>query len=202
VASDIAPFRSILGDGELGDLFPAGDPEAAARAINRALDDEPRREQMRSAAAQAVHRYDWSVLAPEIEAVYESAVRAGASALTAQLMRRSSLAVELATTRLADPRAATELLDAAVRARDAGGDDGWIAESLLSRAIRRVDLPGHEPLVALLADAQRRAAVARRIHNDTAACALALRQRRRVRWLRSPGSAARPTMIEFDDGMR
>jgi phosphatidylinositol alpha-mannosyltransferase len=78
VASDIPAFRAVLDEGRLGELFSAGDPADAARAITTVLDDGPRRQRMRTAAAQAVRRYDWSVLAPEIEAVYETVVRASA----------------------------------------------------------------------------------------------------------------------------
>lgn len=123
-------------------------------------------------------------------------------AVRSHLLRRSSVAVELATTRLPDPRSSAVLLDAAVRARDAAGDEVWMAESDLTRALQVAELPvpESEPLVALLGDAQRRAAVARRIHNDTAASALDLRGRRRVRWLRLAGRSQPPVMIEFDDG--
>jgi hypothetical protein len=127
---------------------------------------------------------------------------AAEAAVRSHLLRRSSVAVELATTRVTDPRSSAVVLDAAVRARDAAGDDVWMAESGLTRALRVVELPApeSEPLVALLVDAQRRAAVARRIHNDTAASALHLRRRRRVRWLRLAGRSQPPVMIEFDDG--
>ena len=78
-ASDIPAFRALLDNGRLGALFTPGDPAAAARAINGLLDDAPRRERLSAAAALEVHRYDWSVLAPEIEAVYEKVVRTGAA---------------------------------------------------------------------------------------------------------------------------
>jgi phosphatidyl-myo-inositol alpha-mannosyltransferase len=78
-ASDIPAFRGLLDNGRLGALFTPGDPSAAARAITGLLDDAPRRERLREAAAREVHRYDWSVLAPEIEAVYEQVVRTGAA---------------------------------------------------------------------------------------------------------------------------
>jgi hypothetical protein len=127
---------------------------------------------------------------------------AAAAALRAQLMRRSSVALELATTRLADGSAAAVMLEAAVRARDASGDDEWIAQSDLTRILRTVEPPdpAGEALVVVLDDAQRRVSVARRIHNDTAASAIALRGRRRVRWLRLGGKSQPPAMIEFDDG--
>jgi len=78
-ASDIPAFRALLDNGRLGALFTPGDSTAAARAINGLLDDTPRRERLSAAAALDVHRYDWSALAPEIEAVYEKVVRTGAA---------------------------------------------------------------------------------------------------------------------------
>jgi phosphatidyl-myo-inositol alpha-mannosyltransferase len=79
VASDIPAFRGVLDDGRLGELFAVGDPRAAARALNALLDDGARRDQLRDAASRAVHRYDWSVLVPEIEAVYKAVVPTGTS---------------------------------------------------------------------------------------------------------------------------
>lgn len=75
VASDLPPFRTILGDGALGELFPSSDSGAAAQAICRLLDDPRRREEKRRRAAVAVRRYDWPLVAPEIEAVYETVGR-------------------------------------------------------------------------------------------------------------------------------
>jgi hypothetical protein len=64
-----------------------------------------------------------------------------------------------------------------------------------------VDLPLAEddPLVAELTVVARRAALARRIHNDVAATTRRLHARRRVRWLRLAGHAGSPQMIDFDD---
>jgi phosphatidylinositol alpha-mannosyltransferase len=72
VASDIPAFSSVLDRGRLGELFTVGDPEAAACSIVRVLGDPLLRERMRAAAAGAVRRYDWSVVAPQIEAVYDT----------------------------------------------------------------------------------------------------------------------------------
>jgi phosphatidylinositol alpha-mannosyltransferase len=79
VASDLPAFRNVLDDGRLGELFAAGDPDAAARGIARVLGDPVLREGRRVAAARAVRRYDWSVVAPQIEAVYDTVVRTGAA---------------------------------------------------------------------------------------------------------------------------
>ncbi len=76
VASDLVAFRAVLQDGRLGGLFRPGDPAAAARAICRVLDHPSQAGVLRRRAAQAVRRYDWSDLVPEIEAVYETVLPA------------------------------------------------------------------------------------------------------------------------------
>jgi phosphatidylinositol alpha-mannosyltransferase len=78
-ASDLPAFRGLLEGGRLGTLFAPGDPRAAARAVNALLEDDSLRQRLRVAAGRAVQRFDWSVLAPEIEAVYEGVVRTGSA---------------------------------------------------------------------------------------------------------------------------
>ena len=69
VASDLPGFREVLAG--LGDLVPAGDPEALAGALVRALarpfDPEP----WRHRAAE----FDWSVVLPRYLEVYRSVLR-------------------------------------------------------------------------------------------------------------------------------
>ncbi len=77
-ASDLPAFRAVLQGGRLGELFAVGDPVAAARSITRLLDDAPHRDRVRREASAGVERYEWSVLAPRIEAVYETVVREAA----------------------------------------------------------------------------------------------------------------------------
>jgi phosphatidyl-myo-inositol alpha-mannosyltransferase len=72
VASDLAAFRAVLGEGRFGVLFRAGDPAACAEAVSPLLFDDVRREELRRGGQQEVLRYDWSRLAPDIEAVYET----------------------------------------------------------------------------------------------------------------------------------
>ncbi len=134
---------------------------------------------------------------------------AAEAALLTHLARRSSIAVDVATAGLSDPARASALIDAATRAGlrgagfDGGGEPRWTAESELSRALQLgvLDNRRDEPLVGLLTQTQRRASIARRIHNEGAASSMALRSRRRVRWFGLAGDSAAPTMIEFDDGM-
>jgi phosphatidyl-myo-inositol alpha-mannosyltransferase len=77
LASDLAAFRRVLDDGQLGSLFPVGDADALAHAAVDLLDDDVRRGMLRKAASVAVRRYDWSVLVRDVVRVYET-VSAGA----------------------------------------------------------------------------------------------------------------------------
>ncbi|MEP6650274.1 MAG: glycosyltransferase family 4 protein [Lapillicoccus sp.] len=70
VASALPAFRSVLADGELGELFAVGDPADLARAVDALLADPERRTALRESARDGVWRYDWSRLVPDIEAVY------------------------------------------------------------------------------------------------------------------------------------
>lgn len=125
------------------------------------------------------------------------------ASLVAQLHRRAAVAGELAGGGLADPASALLLLEAARTAREAGergGSDHWQAQSDLTAALYAVELGSpDDPLVLELADAARRAALARRIHNDLASRAGQLRSRRRVRWFGLAGHAAPPQSVDFDD---
>ncbi len=77
LASDLGAFRRVLDDGEFGVLFPRGEPQALASALVRLLDDAEGRARLSASASRAVRRYDWSRVAGEVLAVYET-VRLGA----------------------------------------------------------------------------------------------------------------------------
>src|SRR5699024_9693467 len=70
VASDIPAFRSVLDGGRYGTLFPTGDAGALAEALVTTLRDRETSRAVCAAAAQAVRRYDWSVVTDEVRAVY------------------------------------------------------------------------------------------------------------------------------------
>lgn len=72
VASDLGAFRRVLDDGEYGVLFPLGDASRLAEAVGSLLDDAQRRKAFSGKASAAVRRYDWSVVATEVLAVYET----------------------------------------------------------------------------------------------------------------------------------
>lgn len=77
LASDLGAFRRVLDDGRLGVLFAVGDSDELGRALVDLLADPARRAQLSGLARQAVRRYDWSRVAGEVLAVYET-VHAGA----------------------------------------------------------------------------------------------------------------------------
>src|SRR4051794_40796463 len=72
LASDLDAFGRVLDDGALGVLFPTGDAEALAGSMLDLLADAPRRRSLTAAASLAVRRYDWSVVAEDVLAVYET----------------------------------------------------------------------------------------------------------------------------------
>jgi phosphatidylinositol alpha-mannosyltransferase len=86
LASDIDAFRRVLDDGRVGELFPTGDVPALAAALVALLADPGRRSQLRADAAAWVRRFDWSAVADELLAVYET-VTAGADAVSEEEIR-------------------------------------------------------------------------------------------------------------------
>jgi len=76
LASDLPAFAAVLDHGRLGALFATGDPtDLAARAITL-LDDPVQRQRLGERARAAARReYDWSAVAPRVEAVYASVLR-------------------------------------------------------------------------------------------------------------------------------
>ncbi len=76
VASDIRAFADVLEDGRLGALFANEDPVSLAKTLVDALED-PGREERAGVAREAVRRYDWSVVAPQVISVYETVLGGG-----------------------------------------------------------------------------------------------------------------------------
>ena len=83
VASDLDAFRRVLCDGEAGRLVPVGDCDALAAALIEVLGDDRLRRRYVTAAAAAVRRYDWPVVADEIMLVYETVAAAGSKVAVA-----------------------------------------------------------------------------------------------------------------------
>ena len=83
VASDLDAFRRVLCDGEAGRLVPVADCDALASALIEVLGDDRLRSRYVTAAAAAVRRYDWPVVADEIMLVYETVAAAGSKVAVA-----------------------------------------------------------------------------------------------------------------------
>jgi phosphatidylinositol alpha-mannosyltransferase len=73
-ASDIPGYRTILNPGREGILVPPRDPAALARAIVSLARDEAMRRRFGEAGRKQALRYDWPVVARQLEAVYRDAV--------------------------------------------------------------------------------------------------------------------------------
>jgi phosphatidyl-myo-inositol alpha-mannosyltransferase len=82
VASDLDAFRRVLLGGKAGRLVPVDDPGALADALVELLGDSAESAAARQgyvrAGAAAVKRYDWPVVARQIERVYETVAGSGA----------------------------------------------------------------------------------------------------------------------------
>ncbi|MFD9127882.1 hypothetical protein [Kitasatospora sp. NPDC059571] len=163
----------------------------------------------------------WSIAAVVLFAVYLSwtagrldrlhaRIDAARASLDAQLVRRASVAQELATSSLLDPAASLLLYDASHAARQAEDEHREVAESDLSLALRAVfadpeqitallEAPGGKEAVTDLTAAVRRVPMARRFHNDAVRAARAVREHRLVRYFRLAGRAPFPMAFEMDD---
>lgn len=137
-------------------------------------------------------------------------IDAARAALDAQLVRRASVAQELATSKVLDPAASIVLYEAAHAARQAEEEQREVAESELSQALRAVfadarqldvvrEAPGGDAAARELTEAVRRVPMARRFHNDAVGAVRRLRQHRKVRWFRLAGHAPFPMAFEMDD---
>ena len=137
-------------------------------------------------------------------------IDAARAALDAQLLRRASVAQELATAGVFDPAASIVLYESAHEARQAEPEQREVAESELSQALRAVfaepdtvaevrEAPGGTAAIGELTQAVRRVPMARRFHNDSVRAARAVRRHRVVRWFRLAGHAPFPLAFEMDD---
>jgi len=77
VASDLHAFRRVLRDGDAGRLVPVEDGAALAAGLVAVLEDNRLAKRYVAAGADAVRRYDWSVVANQIMQVYETVAGAG-----------------------------------------------------------------------------------------------------------------------------
>jgi hypothetical protein len=141
-------------------------------------------------------------------------VRIARSALDVALLRRGSVALELASSGLLDPATSLLLAGAAHEARDAdsGGRPRDLAESDLTRALRaafgqpdfRPSLSGKDGADELLAEVEAAAHqvfLARKFYNDAVSATRDARRRPLARLLRLAGKAELPVYFEMDDSL-
>jgi hypothetical protein len=137
-------------------------------------------------------------------------IEAARDALDAQLVRRTSAALDLAHAGLLDPATSVLLAEEAYGVQTATDRDRPRAESELTGALNAV-LPD-EATVDLLRSSARgselltglgvacgRVVLARRFYNDAVRTTQVIRRRRLVRWLRLAGTASFPESFEMDD---
>ena len=77
VASDIPAFKAVLENGEVGALFKNQDSADLAKVIVGLLRDDERRKKLASNGKLSAQKYDWQVVAEQIESVYEMAIAGG-----------------------------------------------------------------------------------------------------------------------------
>ena len=77
VASDIAAFKAVLENGEAGALFINEDSEDLAKTLVSMLKDDVKRNRLASNGKLSAQKYDWQVVAEQIESVYEMAIAGG-----------------------------------------------------------------------------------------------------------------------------
>jgi hypothetical protein len=136
------------------------------------------------------------------------------AALDATLLRRASVALELATSGLLDPATSLLLASAVHGTRDSTGTDRPrdLAESDLTRALRAVfsqpgfltSMKGKEGADELLAEVEAAAHqvfLARKFYNDVVAATRDARRRPLARVLRLSGRARAPEFFEMDDSL-
>jgi hypothetical protein len=136
------------------------------------------------------------------------------AALDVTLLRRSSVALELATSGLLDPATSLLLASAVHGTRDSAstGRPRDLAESDLTRALRaafsqpdfRASLSGKDGADELLAEVEAAAHqvfLARKFYNDVVAATRDARRRPLARILRLSGRAQAPEFFEMDDSL-
>lgn len=77
IASDLAAFSDVLDGGRCGVLFRTGDPQALADATIALLGDADRRAELATIGRERAAEYDWSRVARQVVAVYETVTAGG-----------------------------------------------------------------------------------------------------------------------------
>jgi glycosyltransferase involved in cell wall biosynthesis len=79
VASDLPPLRELLGDEDAGIVFPVGDVEAAAAALERLATDRPLRERLGGCGRERAERFRPDVVVDSLLDLYGGRPRGGES---------------------------------------------------------------------------------------------------------------------------
>jgi phosphatidylinositol alpha-mannosyltransferase len=72
LASDLVAFQDVLDGGRCGALFRTGDAAGLAVAVSGLLADPERRAHLAAAGSARAQEYDWSRVARQVVAVYET----------------------------------------------------------------------------------------------------------------------------------
>jgi phosphatidylinositol alpha-mannosyltransferase len=80
LASDLPAFSRVLDGGATGALFTNEQPHDLARVLVGLIRDPERRRELARAGATRAHMFDWSVVAAQIVAVYETVIEGRAAA--------------------------------------------------------------------------------------------------------------------------
>jgi len=147
-------------------------------------------------------------------------VEAARTALDLALVRRWSVAADLASSGQVDPATSMLLADAVLRAREADPAERDLAESDLTRALRatlgdpefRAELEADDPqdpdgaedsaeLLNAVEKAAQQVSIARMFYNDLAGRILDARRRPLVRSLHLAGPARPPEFFDMDDAL-
>jgi phosphatidylinositol alpha-mannosyltransferase len=84
LASNLPAFARVLRGGDAGEMFINEDPVDLARAVVALLRDPIRREQLAVAGRERANAFDWSVVAEDVLAVYETVVLGASSVATSK----------------------------------------------------------------------------------------------------------------------
>ena len=77
VASNIPAFTAVLENGEAGALFTNEDSKDLAKTLISLLKDDEKRNLLASNGKLSAQKYDWQVVAEQIESIYEMAIAGG-----------------------------------------------------------------------------------------------------------------------------
>jgi predicted metal-dependent phosphoesterase TrpH/glycosyltransferase involved in cell wall biosynthesis len=71
IVSDLELYRELVGEGELGLLFPVGDVLTLSAQLERLCRDAPLRQELAAASRSGLDARPWSAVTDEVEAVYD-----------------------------------------------------------------------------------------------------------------------------------